>query len=92
MSTMIKSHIGRMLEKIILARSQEEVKVIINLEMGIISSSRELQEQLITGLLVTLRAFDPLKASADQWTNINMARIHLGRISRELVAATSSTN
>ena len=71
---------GRLIERILAAPSQTEVKQIIEAEMKNFKQSREGPQGIIpftNKIIQILHALNPLYYEADQWSNIKMARIHL---------------
>jgi len=79
----------KLINKILLAGSQEEVKRFCH------AAIKGLEQHKINGHIIArfadrmiseLEQFDPLKKNAQQWSNIRMARIEFNRIKQQINA------
>jgi F420-0:gamma-glutamyl ligase len=83
MSLTLSEYRTKLIEEILLASSQEEVKQIIDSAMEGLEDNEVVCNIVSTfadNIVYDLEQFDPLNKTAQQWSNINMARITFNRI------------
>lgn len=90
MTQTIDDYRCKLINKVLFAGSQEEVRRFIDVAM------RSLEEHKVNGHIVSrfvdkvisdLEQFNPLDYDAQQWTNIKMARIQFNKIKRSIQPA-----
>jgi hypothetical protein len=83
MQITLEDYRSTLVGKILLADSQEEVRLFIDAAM------KGLKERKVNGHIVArfldkithdLAQFDPIHKNPEQWSNIKMARIHFNRL------------
>ena len=87
MSISIKTYEDKLLTKIKAARSQAEVRTLINDSLKNLDVNNWNKVQLADFIdlsISNLENFDPMKKNASEWSNIIMARIHFQHIKRNL--------
>ena len=87
MTISIKTYEDTFLTKIKAARSQAEVRTLINDSLKNLDVNNWNKVQLADFIDISisnLENFDPMKKNASEWSNINMARIHFQHIKRNL--------
>ena len=77
----------KLVNKILMAYSQDEVKIFVD------TAIKELEQHNVSGLTICrfvekliadFGSFDPMNQDSRQWSNIKMARILVNRISQQL--------
>lgn len=86
MSITLNEYGDELKNKILVAGSQGEVKILINrslkkLEQDITDENKV--AQFVDMSISHLQTLNPMNMDARQWSNINMARIHFQHIKRE---------
>ncbi len=74
---------GQLISNVLFAGSQEEVCLIIDLAMKDLNLQQTTKETTIiftNKILDELDHFNPMNKNAQEWSNINMARIYFHRI------------
>ena len=87
MSISIKTYEDTFLTKIKAARSQAEVRTLINDSLKNLDVNNWNKVQLADFIdlsISNLENFDPMKKNASEWSNINKARINFQHIKRNL--------
>ena len=83
MSLLLDEQRVKLINKILFAGSQEDVKQVINAAVKLLNQNR-LNSEIIDGyfnlIISDLELFSPLKKDAQQWSNIQMARIYFHRL------------
>jgi len=83
MSLLLDEYRLKLINNILLAGSQESVKLIIADAVKLLDQDR-LNEATFDGFIRTiindLELFSPLKKNAQQWSNIKMAKIYFHRL------------
>jgi hypothetical protein len=86
MALSLNEYRTKLINKILLANSQEEVIRFID------AAVKALEQNKINGHIISrfiektnsdIEGFSPMKKGAQQWSNIQMAKIHFNRISRQ---------
>lgn len=80
----------KLINKILFAASQQEVKNFISTDIKILEQQKrgkELIGQFVKKVISELESFNPLKQDAQQWSNIKMARIIFNRVKQQLDTA-----
>ena len=73
-------------KKILVAASQEEVKILIDSSLKNLEQNKVNEEKVagfVDTLITHLETLNPMNKDACQWSNINMARIHFQQIKRK---------
>ena len=73
------------INKILLAQSQQEVKLYIDNSLEKMEQNKEAAltiARFVDNTIYQLKNLNPMDKDAMQWSNINMARIHLQHIKR----------
>lgn len=74
---------GQVISNVLYAGSQEEVCHILDLAMkdlNVRQTNKETTNNFISKILDELDHFNPMNKNAQEWSNINMARIYFHRI------------
>ena len=83
MSLLLDEQRVKLINKILIAGSQEDVKQVIDAAVKLLNQNR-LKSEIIDGyfnlIISDLELFSPLKKDAQQWSNIQMARIYFHRL------------
>ena len=80
---------ANLIHKIFTALSQEQVKTIIETAMKDLKNSKTSKASMIlfiNDISAQLELFNPMKKTAQQWSNISMAKILINRIQNQLGA------
>jgi len=83
MLTSTDEYRGQVIRKVLFAGSQEEVCHILDLAMkdlGLHETNKATTIIFTDKILDELDHFDPMNKNAQEWSNINMARIYFHRI------------
>ena len=87
MSLLLDEQRVKLINKILFAGSQEDVKQVIDAAVKLLDQNR-LNSEIIDGyfslIISDLELFSPLKKDAQQWSNIQMARIYFHRLKNTL--------
>ena len=87
MSLLLDEQRVKLINKILFAGSQEDVKQVIDAAVKLLNQNR-LNSEIIDGyfnlIISDLELFSPLKKDAQQWSNIQMARIYFHRLKKIL--------
>ncbi len=78
---------ANLINKIFIALSQEQVNTIIETAMQDLKNSKASKASInlfINDINAQLELFNPMKKTAQQWSNISMAKILINRIQRGL--------
>ncbi len=85
MQISLKDYGNRLMDKILVAVSQAEVKLHIDNLLGKMNQNNEDPDAIVgflNGTIHQLENLTPMDKDASQWSNIKMARIHLQHIRR----------
>ena len=77
----------KLINQVLFAKSQEEVKRLIEATIRSIEDSKvndELVCHFLDDLISDLKLFNPMKKDAQQWSNIMLAKILLLRVRRRM--------
>jgi len=80
-------HKVKLINKILLVGSQEEVKGVIDNAVQLLNKDRLNDETIagfFKGIIGDLELFSPLKKDAQQWSNVQMAKIYFHRLKNAL--------
>lgn len=83
MTILLKQKKESLISNIMIANSQEEVATLINVAVKSLPQNEHLDEMLtafVDELSIDLDAFNPHKETAQEWSNIKMARIVINRL------------
>lgn len=83
MLTSTDEYRGQVIRKVLFAESQEEVCHILDLamkDMGLQQTNKETTIIFTDKILDELDHFNPMNKNAQEWSNINMARIYFHRV------------
>jgi hypothetical protein len=87
MSLSFEHYKATFINNILLARSQEEVKSLVDEEMKILEQKKisiQSKANLIQQTICELELFSPMQKDAQQWSNISIAKILFYRIKHKL--------
>jgi len=79
----------KLINKILFAASQEEVKRFIDAAIKVLEQSKvngHIISRFIEKIISDLELFNPMKKEAQQWSNIKFARILFNRLKNNLTA------
>ena len=91
MSLSLTEYRAKLIAKIMGAYSQDDVKRFVNAAMKSLEKhqlNEHIVRRFIDKMLDELASFSPMDEEAQQWSNINMARICFNQIKRKLDVAT----
>ena len=83
MPSPIDDYRSQLINRILIASSQLEVRKVVDMAMKDLDrqqSNEEIAFVFTNKILSDLKSFNPLYKDAQQWSNINMARIYINRI------------
>jgi len=83
MPSPIDNYRSQLINRILIASSQLEVRKVVDMAMKDLDrqqSNEEIAFVFTNKILSDLKSFNPLYKDAQQWSNINMARIYINRI------------
>lgn len=89
MSLPLDDHSTKLINKILFAASQEEVKQFIDSAMIAFELNKvngHVIARFVDKIISELDLFSPMKKDAQQWSNITMARILFNRVKHGLIA------
>lgn len=89
MSLSMDEYRTKLINKILFAASQEEVKRFIDAAIKALEQNKvngHIISRFIEKLISDLELFDPMEKEAQQWSNIKFARILFNRIKNDLKA------
>ena len=92
MSITIDDYRSKLINKILLAQSQDEVKRFVDAAMKGLQAhnvNKHIIARFIDRILQHLAEFNAMNLDAEQWSNIKMARIQFNQIKRSLNQAQS---
>jgi hypothetical protein len=90
MNTTMEDYSGKLVSKVLLAASQEEVKRYIDAAMKSMVTHKvnaHIVARFVDKALLYLREFSPMDHNAQQWTNIKMAIILFNQLKLSLSAS-----
>lgn len=95
MTESINNFHGRLINKIMVAASQEEVRILIDTAIAYLEESKingYLIVQFINEATKELEQFNPIKETAQGWSNIKMALIHFRKVMQKFETASYYKN
>lgn len=87
MSLSLNDYRTKLINKILFAESQEEVKRFIDTAVKALEQNKvngHIIDRFIEKITSDLEEFNPIKKEAQQWSNIQMAKILFNRIKNKL--------
>ena len=87
MENQLEKLASNLINKIFAAHSQEEVNELIDVAMKVLKHNKTEKYFIIlfiNTIVAQLELFNPMKKTAQQWSNISMAKILINRLQRGL--------
>jgi hypothetical protein len=78
---------ANLISRILSAASQQEVKQFIETDLETLEQNKvtsHIISNFVDNIIIDLEQFSPINKNAQQWSNINMARIYCNRIKHKL--------
>jgi len=81
---------ANLISSILSSASQQEVKLLIETNLKTLEQKKVSGDTIVNfvdKIIIDLEQFNPMNKNAQQWSNINMARIYCNRIKHQLTSA-----